>query len=145
MTRLEALAEMAARHEMSSTDVQEALAVLLLDLINRRGPSGVPVRSQDDIVTTPNLAGNRAGPPEPLPGEPPDESPGETLLAHPDIDEVFLRAASDTPVTVTVPRHASGGFKVGGAINLQQGGPGPSVVVPEDDTVSLSSSTTPKI
>ena len=83
--------------------------------------------------------------PGPLSGEPLDESPGEPPLAHPDVDELFLRVTSDTPVTVTVPRYASGGFKVGGAINLQQGGPGPSVVVPEDDTVSLSSSTTPKI
>ena len=75
MTRLEALAEMAARHEMSSTDVQEALAVLLLDLINRRGPSGVPVRSQDDIVTTPNLAGNL--PPGALSGGSPSKTTEE--------------------------------------------------------------------
>ena len=53
MTRLEAFAEMAARHEMATADMQEALGILLLDLINRRGP-GVPVRPQDDIITTPN-------------------------------------------------------------------------------------------
>lgn len=64
MTRLEALAEGAARHEMSSADVQEALAFLLLDLVERRGPAGVPVRSQDDIVTTPNLAVEGGKPPE---------------------------------------------------------------------------------
>ena len=64
--RLEAFAEMAARHEMAPSDVQEALSVLLLDLINRRGPSGVPVRSQDDIITTPNVVGDRGG----KPGEP---------------------------------------------------------------------------
>ena len=57
---------MAARHEMAPSDVQEALSVLLLDLINRRGPSGVPVRSQDDIITTPNVVGDRGG----KPGEP---------------------------------------------------------------------------
>lgn len=74
MTRLEAFAEMAARHEMSSTDVQEALSLLLLDLINRRGPDGVIVRSQDEIVTTPNLAGNRSV----LPEAPPGDGPGGT-------------------------------------------------------------------
>jgi hypothetical protein len=68
---IEALAEVAARHEMSSADVQEALAVLLLDLVNRRGPAGVPVRSQDDVVTTPNFSGNREVPP----CEPPGGSP----------------------------------------------------------------------
>lgn len=61
---------MAARHEMSSADVQEALAVLLLDLVNRRGPAGVPARSQDDIVTTPNFVGGGGK----SPGEPPCES-----------------------------------------------------------------------
>lgn len=75
MTRLEALAESAARHEMSSADVQEALAVLLLDLVNRRGPAGVPVRSQDDVVTTPNLTGNL--PLGALLGETPGEPPGK--------------------------------------------------------------------
>lgn len=53
MTRLEAFAEMAARHEMSTPDMQEALSLLLLDLINRRGPSGVPTRAQEDIPTAP--------------------------------------------------------------------------------------------
>ena len=75
MTRLEAFAEMAARHEMSSADVQEALSILLLDLVNRRGPAGVPVRSQDDVVTTPNLTNNL--PPGVLPGGPPGETLGK--------------------------------------------------------------------
>ena len=59
MTRLEAFAEMAVRHELAPAEVQEAIAVLLQELIARVGPNGVPVRSQDDVITVPNLAGER--------------------------------------------------------------------------------------
>ena len=58
MTRVEAFAEMAARHEMSTADMQEALALLLGELINRCGPAGVPVRAQEDIITAP-VRGNK--------------------------------------------------------------------------------------
>ena len=59
MTRLEALAEMAARHELAPAEVQEAVAVLLQELIGRAGPNGIVARPQEDIVTVPNLAGVR--------------------------------------------------------------------------------------
>jgi hypothetical protein len=55
---------MAARHEMATADMQEALGILLLDLINRRGPAGVPVRPQEDIITAPVRVGEREKPPE---------------------------------------------------------------------------------
>jgi hypothetical protein len=59
VTRLEALAEMAARHELAPPEQQEAIAVLLRELIGRIGPDGVPVRSQEEIVTVPNFGGTR--------------------------------------------------------------------------------------
>ena len=63
MTRIEAFAEMAARHELAQAEVQEALAVLLRELIARTGPNGIVARPQEDIVTVPNLAGERPKPP----------------------------------------------------------------------------------
>lgn len=51
MTIVEAMAEKSARGELTSFEVQEALAVLLRDLLSREGPSGIVTTSQDDVVT----------------------------------------------------------------------------------------------
>ena len=64
MTRLEALAEMAARHELSAAEQQEAIACLLQELIARAGPNGAVVRSQDEIITVPNVVSRPTPAPE---------------------------------------------------------------------------------
>lgn len=69
MTRIEALAEMAARCELAQAEVQEAIAILLQELIARAGPNGIPVRPLEDIITVPNLAGERWKPQGKPPGE----------------------------------------------------------------------------
>jgi hypothetical protein len=51
VTIVEALAERAARGELTPSEEQSALAILLRDLVSRDGPSGAVTRSQDDVVT----------------------------------------------------------------------------------------------
>lgn len=51
MRHVEALAEGSARGELSPSDIQAAIAILLRDLLSREGPSGVVSSSQDDVPT----------------------------------------------------------------------------------------------
>jgi hypothetical protein len=54
VTVVEAMAERAARGEMTLTELQAAVSVLLRDLACRQGPDGTVSTSQDDVVTRPN-------------------------------------------------------------------------------------------
>jgi hypothetical protein len=54
VTIVEAMAEKAARGELTSPEVQASLAILLRDLVAREGPSGVVSRVQDDVPTRKN-------------------------------------------------------------------------------------------
>jgi hypothetical protein len=51
---VEAMAERAARGEMTLTELQAAVSVLLRDLACRQGPDGSVAVDQDDVVTRPN-------------------------------------------------------------------------------------------
>jgi hypothetical protein len=53
LTIVEAMAERAARGEMTLTEIQESLAILLRDLACRQGPDGAVAVDQDDVVTRP--------------------------------------------------------------------------------------------
>jgi hypothetical protein len=71
MSRLEALAEMAARHELTQAEVQEAVGILLHEMIARVGVGAIPIPRGDDVLTIPNLMGERGKPPS----KPPEDEP----------------------------------------------------------------------
>lgn len=51
MTLTEALAERAARGELTLPEMQSAVAILLRDLLSRGDPSGAVSSIQDDVLT----------------------------------------------------------------------------------------------
>jgi len=62
VTLTEALAEKAARGELTLPELQSAVAVLLRDLLSREVSGGVVAVSQDDVPTRRTIApGDRRG------------------------------------------------------------------------------------